>query len=381
MILSYSENNMRKITKPNRKQKKSNKIKIILFFLLVLSFGLFSIVLPTTQTTKLSYGASVPFTPIPAKPNLQLEWFLVPTGSNTLPGTTTQQPAPINPPPAQQNQQKPNQPGNSFLPPSNSSPVVRITPRPVGPTAPKSNGQLCSVGNNSGQSVTGSCYCADLTVTCKNGVGYGANGGLYPGPNPCGTKVAPRNGRFCVEKPVIYLYPTLPTSISVQVITSGSVVISDPTYPPGGWNNVLAMPDGNLTYKGKNYSELFYETSVTDFQKPQQGVTIAKAQLTEKLSSLLDQLGLIGKEKQEFLSFWLPQLETLPSQYIFFSVLSPSAKAGIDTVAITPKPDTQINFIAYFKAAAQPAKDMLKLPPTPKRLGFVSVEWGGVIDK
>ncbi|HVA96492.1 MAG TPA: hypothetical protein VND99_02465 [Candidatus Acidoferrales bacterium] len=367
-----------------KKQKKRNLSQISLFLILFLLFCVTIVVLPSVETKKFSYGATntaaIPFTPAPAQSNLQMDWFLVPTGTSPSTAPSKAQTQPANPNPAKPNKQtqtkNPLQPVNS----APQSPIGHFQPAAPGPKAPVSNGQPCPGGFDSGKPVTGSCYCTALTVTCKNGIGYGANGALYPGPNPCGTKIAPGSGRYCVEKPVIYLYPTVPTLVDVQVITNGSVVVSDPTYPQGGWKDVLANPNGTLSYNGKKYSELFYESSVTDFQQPHLGVTIPKSQLTEKLGSLLDELGLVGPEKQEFLSFWLPQLKAMPTPYIFFSVLTPSAKAAIDTVAISPKPDTQIAFIAYFKAALTPAKDTLQLPATPKRQGFVSVEWGGVID-
>ncbi len=366
---------MKKVSK--YKKKKSNTVRNISLAVLFILFGVIAVVLPSTQTKKLSYGASIPFTPVPAKSNLQLEWFLVPTGTSatqTQPGNTvqpTQPKQPVNAP----RPTVPFQPGNAT---PTTGGIGRFQPATTLPPF-KSNGQLCSVVDNSGKAASGSCYCPALQVTCKNGIGYGANGKLYPGVNPCGTKAAPGSGRYCVEKPVIYLYPTVPTLVAVQVITSGSVVVSNPYYPTDGWKNILAKPNGALTYNGKDYSELFYESSVNTFQQPHLGLTIQTNQLSEKLSILLDRLGLIGHEKKEFLSFWLPRLEALHSPYIFFSILNPSAKADIDTVAISPKPDTQIAFIAYFKAVSQPTNDTLQLPSTPKRYGFVSVEWGGVI--
>lgn len=368
---------MRKIPKQKRAQKRSQKPRIVFFFMLVVLFVVSVIVLPNIQTRQFSYGATT--TPVPARPNLQLVLF-----NPSITPTLTPPPTPKQQLPGKPNQSgKTNQPGN-FIPNTQTNPdfsALKNPPVAVGPTAPKSNGQPCPGGFDTGKPVTGSCYCTALTVTCKNGVGYGANGGLYPGPNPCGTSAAPGNGRYCVEKPVIYLYPSIPTLVNVQVITRGTVVVSNPAYPIGGWKNVLAYPDGRLHYDGNDYSELFYESSVNDFSKPETGVTIPANQLAEKLGRLLDQLGLIDNEKQEFLSFWLPQLQALDSPYIYFSILTPSAKAAIDTVAITPKPDTQIAFIAYFKALSQPEEDTLLLPPTPKRHGFVSVEWGGVIEK
>jgi len=188
-------------------------------------------------------------------------------------------------------------------------------------------------------------------------------------------------GNNCIYKPVIYLYPTVPTDVNVQVVTSGSITVSDPFYPVGGWKHVLAYPDGSLEYQNKRYTELFYESSVNTFQKPDQGFVIPKDKLAENLDALLSKLGLIGSEKKEFISFWQPRLEALNSPYIFFSVLSSSAKGTVDHVEISPKPDTQIQFIAYFKPIATSTYgSALTLPPTPKRVGFTSVEWGGVID-
>jgi hypothetical protein len=366
---------MKKIVK--NKKSKTNTLRIGSFLVLFILFGIVLVVLPTTRTNKDSYGATIPFTPVPAKSNLQLETFTLPSLS---PSPSSSQAQPVKSSPVNQ------QPCNSFLP-ANSSPCSsgnNTPPHPLATIHPlispvKSNGQLCSAADDSGSAVNGNCYCPDLTVTCKNGVGYGANGGLYPGVNPCGSNEAPGSGRYCVEKPVIYLYPQAPTLVNVQVITAGSVVVSNPQYPVDGWKNILANPDGTLQYEGEYYSELFYESSVNTFQQPQEGITIPTNQLSEKLNGLLDQLGLIGHEKQEFLAFWMPRLEALNSPYIFFSILDPSTKANIDTVSISPKPDTQIEFIAYFKAVSVLAINTLELPPTPERKGFVSVEWGGVI--
>jgi len=359
------------------KKKGKNTLRLAILFVLFIFFSVVLVVLPTTPTKKFSFGASILFTPVPAKSNLQLETFTMPSLSPT-PASQQMQP------------EKSIQPTSANLQPCNpnSSPCSNEnnpTPPPLATIHPlispvKTNGQLCSTTDDSGNAVSGSCYCPDLTVTCKSGVGYGINGALYPGVNPCGSTEAPGTGRYCVEKPVIYLYPTTPMLVNVQVITSGMVVVSNPSYPLGGWENILANPDGILYYNGMNYSELFYESSVNTFQKPQEGITIPTSQLDMRLAALLDQLGLIGREKQEFLSFWLPQLHALHSSYIYFSILNSSTKAAIDTVAISPKPDTQIAFIAYFKAVSVPSTDTLQLPPPPQRKGFVSVEWGGIID-
>ena len=189
------------------------------------------------------------------------------------------------------------------------------------------------------------------------------------------------DGFFCLGKPVIYLYPTKPTFVDVSIETPGRIVVSDPLYPAGGWKNVLSEPNGTLTYEGEQYRELFYESEVSNFLKPKNGVIIATSELRTKLKKLVYELGLNEFESEEFLDFWVPRLENLNSNYILFSVIEKSAKEKIDHVNINPEPDTRIEFIGYFKPISTPlAVEPLKLPARPERRGFTSVEWGATID-
>lgn len=187
---------------------------------------------------------------------------------------------------------------------------------------------------------------------------------------------------WCYAKPVIYLYPTEPMFVDVSVTVPGEIIVSDPLYPEGGWKNVEAHPDGTLYYQGKKYKELFYESNVDDTRIPTRGLILKTTELREKLSIILTQLGLIKHERAEFIDFWIPRLEDLHTQYIFFSVIDPDEKQRIDHVTITPKPDTMIEFLAYFKGINMPlAPEPLILPKNPpQRIGFTAVEWGGTID-
>ncbi len=269
---------------------------------------------------------------------------------------------------------------------------ANIVPTQPAKPQPTSNKPVCT-HNDDGVVVSPACQCIHDTLTCISTtkyIIYHSDGSIISdcrngGPNcrtqVCGKAPYKNMGNYCILKPVIYLYPTVPTYVNVQVVTSGSITVSNPFYPPGGWKHVLAYPDGSLEYQNQKYTELFYESSVNTFQKPHQGFVIPKDKLAENLDALLSKLGLIGSEKKEFISFWQPRLEALNSPYIFFSVLSTSAKGTVDHVEISPKPDTQIQFVAYFKPIATSTYgSALKLPPTPKRVGFTSVEWGGVID-
>lgn len=203
-----------------------------------------------------------------------------------------------------------------------------------------------------------------------------------PADSPCSSDTCNMDdGVMCIAKPVIYLYPTVPTLVDVSVETAGKIVVSDPHYPREGWKNVLANPSGELIYDNRTYNELFYESEVNTYQKPSNGIIIASNNLEDKLKSIIYQLGLNDSESREFLDFWVPKLKSLNSPYILFSVIDKSSKEAVDKVIINPAPDTRIEFIAYFKPLNFPtAIEPLKLGNRPERIGFTEVEWGGTLD-
>ncbi len=251
--------------------------------------------------------------------------------------------------------------------------------------------------------------CPDEQFVCKNGQCIGQRApiqvsiGVTPGPlptlEPCGmgpqgsmplgsfdpfcqTVCGTDEGFGCYGKPVIYLYPEVRTMVDVSILTAGKIVVSNPDYPAGGWKNVLAEPNGALTYEGKKYRELFYETQVKNDWRPKVGIIIKSNLLEQKLGELVYQLGLEENEKKEFLDFWLPRLRALKSNYVLFSLIDTETKEANDKVFINPQPDTRIEFIAYFKPLALPIViKPLELPTRPIRRGFTTVEWGGTIDR
>jgi hypothetical protein len=61
--------------------------------------------------------------------------------------------------------------------------------------------------------------------------------------------------------------------------------------------------------------------------------------------------------------------------------LDEQEKERIDHVEITPKPDTRIEYLFYFKGLQNFNNiKALELPKYPQRIGFTEVEWGGTID-
>lgn len=203
-----------------------------------------------------------------------------------------------------------------------------------------------------------------------------------------------KDGWYCIGKPVIYLYPEKETYVNVSVKTEGKVVVSDPQIEnygdrlrnataSQGWKNVLAYPNGTLFYQGKQYRELFYESETKEVKRPERGLVMEKSKLRTSLLSFIAQLGLTREDEQmEFLDWWIPRLERINSEKLFVSILEKDEKERLDKVFISPKPDTFIEFIAYFAPLSENEMvEPLVLPPTPERKGFTAIEWGGVIGR
>ncbi len=283
----------------------------------------------------------------------------------------------------------------TFYPSSTLTPTV-IPPTATKTPAPTSGaGGVCPHDMGKKLSDPNVCSCNGYKVECVNdkcahiisevplfGVLTCADWDRYGWCNPA-IQAREGNGWYCLGKPVIYLYPEKQTIVNVRIQTEGKVVVSDPLYPEGGWQGVLAHPDGILNYQGNTYRELFYETESATLSSPKKGIIIKRNELEARLRNYINLLGLTNKSEQdEFLDWWLPKLNALNSPYILFSILEREEKARLDVIEINPKPDTFIDFIAYFKPLNKIEQiEPLEIAPAPERSGFTAVEWGGVLDR
>ncbi|HVT00981.1 MAG TPA: hypothetical protein VHE53_01965 [Patescibacteria group bacterium] len=186
---------------------------------------------------------------------------------------------------------------------------------------------------------------------------------------------------WCDAKPVIYLYPDTPTKVNVKVTIPGKITVSIPEYK-NEWENVLADPDGKLSYQGKTYPYLFYETMQDKANSPTYGAFVLKKDLRNELIKITSALGLNKSEQKDFLSYWIPRLNEVNKKYILVSYFAPDKKDSVDKVDIDPKPDTFIQFIMYYKGVDKPySLPKLTLPNrVQERIGFTAVEWGGILE-
>ena len=179
-------------------------------------------------------------------------------------------------------------------------------------------------------------------------------------------------------KPVIYLYPTKTTEVSVKLGAPEKLLVSYPIYTTG-WR-VKAQPNGGLTdlETGRGLYSLYYEADYDSHGIHDEGFIVKGSDAAAFLEEKLAKLGLNDREAEEFIIYWLPQLQNNAYNYIYFASAAETATSM--PLDISPAPDTVIRFTMEYAPLDAPItiKEQ-KLPATPERKGFTVVEWGGTI--
>ncbi len=181
------------------------------------------------------------------------------------------------------------------------------------------------------------------------------------------------------EKPVIYLYPAEKTDITVKLDYHGELFVTYPSYGEG-WS-VTAYPDGTIINKadGQEYSYLFWEGSADSEYDFSAGFVVKGGDTEAFLKEKLKFMGLLPKEYNEFIVYWLPKMIANP-----FNLISFQGKAYTDDapLEISPAPDSVLRVFMAFK----PLERAIEVPEQKlepfQRKGFTVIEWGGsqVID-
>lgn len=175
-------------------------------------------------------------------------------------------------------------------------------------------------------------------------------------------------------KPVIYLYPEQPTDVAVKLDYKGQFTYTYPAYN-NGWQ-VTAYPDGRLVNKADSSEHyyLFWEGNAGANWRFDEGFVI-KGEDTEKfLVSALKTMGLTPREYNDFIVYWLPEMQQNPYNLITFAT---DEYEQLAPLTITPKPDSILRVHMVYRALNEPVEiKEQKLPPF-ERKGFTVVEWGG----
>ena len=184
--------------------------------------------------------------------------------------------------------------------------------------------------------------------------------------------------RYMVEakKPVIYLYPEEETDVHVELeLTESDLATTYPKYN-NGWD-VTAYPDGSLVNKadGSNHKYLFWDAKNCrtryDMTK---GFCVAGSDTEKFLKEKLTYMGLTEQEMNEFIVYWLPEMESNEYNLITFQG---EAYTESSKLKITPTPDSLCRIFMVYTALDKPVNIEPQELETFERKGFTVVEWGG----
>ena len=174
-------------------------------------------------------------------------------------------------------------------------------------------------------------------------------------------------------KPVIYLYPETQTQVTVKMDYSGKLTCTYPAYNDG-WQ-VTAAPDGTLTdANGQTYNYLYWEGETATAYDLSEGFCVAGADTAAFLEDALAKLGLTRREANEFIVYWLPQMEDNPYNLITFQQEAYTQAAKL---TVEPAPDSVLRVFMTWKPLNTPVEVPAQALPAFERRGFTLIEWGG----
>ncbi|MFH1589241.1 MAG: hypothetical protein ABIB43_01605 [archaeon] len=176
-----------------------------------------------------------------------------------------------------------------------------------------------------------------------------------------------------VKKPAVYLYPTKTSEIEVKIDINGFIIKAEPDYLTG-WK-VTAEHNGLIDNR---YDYLFYEAQLTNLQLPEKGWIVEYSNLDSWFDETLPLLGLNEKETIQFKEYWMNELTE--SNYYEIKILEKQFLDENMDLIINPKPDTIIRLNFYFKPHSEKIEIKEPTIETPKRTGFIVIEWGGLFD-
>lgn len=179
-----------------------------------------------------------------------------------------------------------------------------------------------------------------------------------------------------LEKPVIYIYPETEMNVNVKLGKSELLTCTYPKYSEStGWE-VTANPDGTLRDEtNREYYSLYWEGKNAVKIEMEEGFVVKGEDTIEFLEEKLELLGLTEKEAQEFIIYWLPQMENNKYNLIRFETMEEIEENM--PLEINPKPDTLIRIMMDWKSLDEYIEVSEQSLTSVRRSGYTVVEWGG----
>lgn len=198
--------------------------------------------------------------------------------------------------------------------------------------------------------------------------------------DPFGRLVVYKNPRLnppSACEPIIYLYPTVKQSVSIELGEGVKVTKAAPQYR-SGWT-VTASPNGELIDQstGRKYRNLFWEGRNSLLPEFESGFCVARSEVQTFFRGKLAYLGLNQQEIADFLKAWENEFQNSAFYHIWFV-----PREIIDLYAplrVAPPPETTIRIMFdYVKLDKKKSIEPQTLHRGPQRKGFTLVEWGGM---
>ncbi len=189
----------------------------------------------------------------------------------------------------------------------------------------------------------------------------------------------PRN-QIMLEKPVIYLYSEKETDFSLKIKTAATLQFTYPVYN-GEWKGTSSS-NGTIQLNGTAFPYLFWDADLSseNFRLNWLDADFVEGkQIIPYLESCLDKIGFNAKEKADFITYWGPRIQKMPSAEILWI-----QNTSIDEIAaLEISPAFKMNRVyLVFRESNQPIEQTLPIRRTSlqpiDRSGNCLVEWGGI---
>lgn len=188
-------------------------------------------------------------------------------------------------------------------------------------------------------------------------------------------KIQEREIEHVVYKPLVYLYPSESTQISLKVMPAGKFTFTYPKYEDE-WL-VDANPDGTIKIGEKTYDYLFWEGVQSSYDVPENiGDCVRGEETVNYLETQLDRYGLNYREKQDFITFWAPKLMHNPFNYIVF-LEGEDYNKTVASHDCSYSFDSTIKLYMLYQGLDTEVESRGQVESLVKREGSVYVEWGG----
>ena len=177
------------------------------------------------------------------------------------------------------------------------------------------------------------------------------------------------------KKPILYLYPTSTTKVTVNFEKENNLTTTYPKFNKE-WT-VTANPNGDLyDENGNYYYGLYWEEKVKEKVNFDEGFYVEKEDAISFLEEKLEYIGLNAKERNEFIMYWLPILESNEKSLVYFELTN--ERENFNKIQISPKPDSLLRIAMHVKKVNEKVEIKEQKLTKFNRTGFTAVEWGGI---